>query len=148
MLYHFCKKEKVAKKMPTDAMYADPCAWRYYDYPLIGSIYHLPDIRSLTRGPTIVRLRTGREVRVPASNPRQVRAPAQKHDSVDASFHLKALGNLLQGKRQKDGPGGVPGISYERRRHAMPDNRIFGRPRRGAPRNVPDAPEGIGAVEV
>ena len=130
--------------MPAEAMYSDPCAWRYFDYPIVGSIFRLPDIKALVRGPTIVRLRTGREVRVPASNPRQVSAPAQKHDSVDARFHLEALHNLLKGKRQSG--SGSKQISYERRRHALPDPRHF-RHRRGAA--VEDVPlgEGSGSLE-
>jgi len=125
----FVNKNKVVK-MPAEALYSDPCAWRYFDYPIVGSIFRLPDIKSLVRGPTIVRLRTGREVRVPASNPKRVSAPAQQHDSVDANYHLQALTNMLHGRRGK-APGKVAGISYDRRRHALPDNRIFNRPHRG-----------------
>jgi len=139
----FVNKNKVVK-MPAEALYSDPCAWRYFDYPIVGSIFRLPDIKSLVRGPTIVRLRTGREVRVPASNPKRVSAPAQQHDSVDANFHLQALTNMLHGRRGK-APGKVAGISYERRRHALPDNRIFNRPHRGRPGQIEGVALGEGA---
>ena len=48
--------------MPADAMYADPCAHRYFNYPRPGSIYTLPDIPSLVRGPTVVLLPSGKEM--------------------------------------------------------------------------------------
>ena len=68
--------------MPTDALYADPCAWRYSDYPRPGSIYRLPDLVRLVRGPTLVLLRSGKEIKVPAQLKSEVASPAEVHDMV------------------------------------------------------------------
>ena len=59
------------KEMPRNVFRGGPCAWRYSDYLRTGSIYTLPDDHRLQRGPTIVRLPSGRELR--ASN-----APTQR----------------------------------------------------------------------
>ena len=48
-----------------DVKYGDPCAWRYCDHPRPGSIYTLPDVPELVRGPTLVLLPSGKEIRVP-----------------------------------------------------------------------------------
>ena len=48
-----------------------------------GSIYTAPDDLRLQRGPTLVRLPGGKEVRVPATERRQVAAASQMHDMRD-----------------------------------------------------------------
>ena len=105
--------------MPVDAMYADPMAHRYYDYPIVGSIFRLPDIKSLVRGPTIVRLRTGVEVRVPPTHPKHTTVPAQVHDTRDHQGAMSSLMAMLSGKRQAAARA-TEGISFDRHQHEMP----------------------------
>ena len=77
--------------MPSDAMIADPCAHRYFDYPRPGSIYTLPDIPSLVRGPTVVLLPSGKEIRVPAQMKQMVASPAETHDVKDGQNKMQDL---------------------------------------------------------
>ena len=105
--------------MPAEAMYADPVAHRYYDYPMVGSIYRLPDIRSLVRGPTIVRLRTGVEVRVPPTHPKHTTVPSQVHDTRDSQSAMASLMAMIAGKRPAESKK-TEGISFDRHRHDMP----------------------------
>ena len=92
--------------MPTDALYADPYAWRYFDYPRPGSIYRLPDLPRLVRGPTLVLLRSGREIKVPAQMKSEVVSPAGVHDARDSQDKMKQLINLLHGKQGPSAPKG------------------------------------------
>ena len=105
--------------MPAEAMYADPVAHRYYDYPMVGSIYRLPDIRSLVRGPTIVRLRTGVEVRVPPTHPKHTTVPSQVHDTRDSQSAMASLMAMIAGKRPAESKK-TEGISFDRHRRDMP----------------------------
>jgi len=105
--------------MPVDAMYSDPMAYRYYDYPIVGSIYRMPDIRSLVRGPTIVRLRTGVEVRVPATHPKHTTVPAQVHDTRDSQSEMASLMAMISGKRAA-AKSQTEGISFDRHQRDMP----------------------------
>ena len=92
--------------MPTDALYADPCASRYSDYPRPGSIYRLPDLVRLVRGPTLVLLRSGKEIKVPAQLKSEVASPAEVHDMGDSQDKMKQLLKLLQGKQGPSAPAG------------------------------------------
>lgn len=95
--------------MPTNVFQGGPCAWRYTDYLRTGSIYTLPDDHRLQRGPTLVRLPGGREMRVPATHPRNVQSKGQVHDTKRAQVQMQQLLAHLSGK-----PAGVslpPGIA-------------------------------------
>ena len=82
--------------MPTDALYADPCAWRYFNYPRPGSIYTLPDIVHLVRGPTVVLMPSGKEIRVPAQVKHLVASPAEVHDMKGSQDKMQQLLKLLR----------------------------------------------------
>ena len=97
--------------MPTDAMTADPCAYRYYDYPRPGSIYTLPDIPSLVRGPTVVLLPSGKEIKVPAQMKQEVHAPSMVHDMSD---NQKKMQDLLKTLTAKQGPSAPSGFKIGR----------------------------------
>ena len=85
-------------------MSGGPCSARYYDYPIIGSIYTMPDDLRLVRGPTIVKLHSGRDVVVPANLKQNVRAPSQVHDANENEDVLKQLQALLSGRKAPEGP--------------------------------------------
>ena len=84
--------------MPRNVFQGGPCAWRYTDYLRTGSIYTLPDDHRLQRGPTIVRLPSGREIRVPATHPRDVKSQGQMHDTKSAEAQMQQLLALLSGR--------------------------------------------------
>ena len=86
------------KEMPRNVFQGGPCAWRYSDYLRTGSIYTLPDDHRLQRGPTIVRLPSGREMRVPATHPRNVQSHGNFHDTKNAQAQMQQLLALLSGK--------------------------------------------------
>ena len=92
--------------MPSDAMIADPCAHRYFDYPRPGSIYTLPDIPSLVRGPTMVLLPSGKEIRVPAQMKQMVASPAETHDVKDGQGKMQDLIKMLGAKQGPTAPKG------------------------------------------
>ena len=94
--------------MPGNVFSGGPCAWRYTDYPRLGSIYRLPDDHRLQRGPTIVRLPGGREMRVPATWPRSVKAPGQVHDTKNAQVQIQ---NLIEKARDVHATGHFPGAN-------------------------------------
>ena len=91
--------------MPSDAM-QDPLSYRFYDYPRPGSIYRLPDIPSLVRGPTYVKMPSGKDVQVPAQMKQDVVVPAQIHEDQKAKIGMQELINMLQGKRGEQAPVG------------------------------------------
>ena len=95
--------------MPRNVFQGGPCAWRYTDYLRIGSIYPLPDDHRLQRGPTIVVLPSGRQMKVPASHPRSVQSAGQVHDTRNAQAQMQQLLALLSGKATT--PGFAPGIA-------------------------------------
>ena len=95
--------------MPRNVFQGGPCAWRYTDYLRIGSIYTLPDDHRLQRGPTIVVLPSGRQMKVPASHPRSVQSAGQVHDTRNAQAQMQQLLALLSGKATT--PGFAPGIA-------------------------------------
>ena len=92
--------------MPVDAMIADPCAHRYFDYPRPGSIYTLPDIPSLVRGPTVVLLPSGKEIKVPAQMKQMVASPAEGHDMKENGSKMQELMKLLSAKQGPSAPTG------------------------------------------
>ena len=92
--------------MPLDALSADPCAWRYYDYPRTGSVFTLPDIPSLVRGPTVVLLPSGKEIRVPAQFRQDVSSPAEIHDMRAGGDKMQSLLKLLTAKQGPSAPQG------------------------------------------
>ena len=102
--------------MPADAMNAGPCAWRYFDYPRPGSIFRLPDIPSLVRGYTIVQMKSGHEVRVPAQLKSMVASPAETHDMQAAQGPMQQLLKVLQGRQGPTAPAGFktgPAASFQ-----------------------------------
>ena len=78
---------------------AKPVHWRYADRPRSGTIYDLPDDLTLQRGITYTFLPDGKAIRVPAMNRLNVRAAAQGHQEDEDADIVKALQQLLTGKR-------------------------------------------------
>ena len=78
---------------------ARPVHWRYADQPRTGTIYDLPDDLTLQRGITYTFLPDGKAIRVPAMNRLNVRAAAQGHQEDEDGDIVKALQQLLTGKR-------------------------------------------------
>ena len=102
--------------MPANVFNGGPCAYRYTDYPMPGSIYSAPDDLRLQRGPTLVRLPGGKEVRVPATERREVAAASQMHDMNSAQAKMAMMMAMLSGRPAqpqapagwKHGPAGRP----------------------------------------
>ena len=92
--------------MPLEAMAYDPMSYRFFDYPMPGSIYRLPDIPSLVRGPTYVKLPSGRDIEVPAQLKTHPAVPGQVHDDNKGKTSLDDLVKLLSGKRRDAPPAG------------------------------------------
>ena len=67
----------------TDVNYVDHQAYRYSDHPRPGSIYRLPDIPQLVRGPTLVLLPSGKEIKVPRMARREIQANADIHAAAE-----------------------------------------------------------------
>ena len=82
----------------TDVRYDDPQAYRYYDHPRPGSIFRLLDIPQLVRGPTLVMLPSGKEIKVPRMARNEVKAPAEIHQSLQGQGKMEGLMKLLAGK--------------------------------------------------
>ena len=109
------------KTMPADAISRyGPCAYRFIDYPMPGSIYTMPDIPSLVRGPTIVRLDNGHDIQVPANFKQDVKSHAQQHDMDDGDQMLKQLSAMLSGKKIPEGPKAMKGFEVGRGAGFMP----------------------------
>jgi len=87
-------------------MHAGPCAWRYFDYPRTGSIYTLPDLVRLVRGPTVVLMPSGKEIRVPAQVKHMTAAPAEIHDQRESQGKMQQLLKLLTAKQGPTAPAG------------------------------------------
>ena len=90
----------------TDVKYDDPQAYRYCDHPRPGSIYTLLDIPSLVRGPTLVLLPSGKEIKVPRMARNDVTAPAEIHSAVQGQGKLQDLLKMLGGKQGPSAPAG------------------------------------------
>ena len=88
------------------ADYSDPMKYRYCDHPRPGSIFRLPDIPSLVRGPTVVLLPSGKEIEVPRMARRDIQAKADIHAAMQGQGNLSSLLQLLQGKQAPSAPAG------------------------------------------
>ena len=106
--------------MPANVFQGGPCAYRYTDYPRPGSIYRLPDDMRLQRGPTLVRLPGGREVRVPATERRSLATASQGHDMNTAQSKMAMMMAILSGKS-----GLRPRVGNT---HPLHDRRLGGTP--------------------
>ena len=105
--------------------YKDPLSWRYCDHPRPGSIYTMPDIPQLVRGPTLVLMPSGREVEVPAMMKNDVQANANLHTNAEGTQKLQDLLKLLSGKQGPSAPDGFKtGLapSFQRRREHPREN--------------------------
>ena len=93
-----------------------------------GSIYRLPDDMRLQRGPTLVRLPGGREVRVPANERRDIATASQQHDMNSAQSRMQMMMALLSGKPShpeapagwKHGPAARPEVGRHPLREPRP----------------------------
>ena len=90
----------------TDIKYTDPLGWRYCDHPRPGSIYTLPDIPELVRGPTVVLLPSGKEIKVPRMARRDIQAKADVHTAMQGQGKLEGLLKILAGKQGPSAPAG------------------------------------------
>ena len=84
------------KKTPTiDTTYNYDVNVRFCDHPRPGSIFRLPDIPQIVRGPTLVLLPSGKEITVPASAKHEVVAEADIHNATEGNLKLESLLKLL-----------------------------------------------------
>ena len=90
----------------TDVKYDDPQSYRYCDHPRPGSIYRLLDIPSLVRGPTLVLMPSGKEIKVPAQMKQDVASPAETHDMNESGTKLRDLMKILNAKQGPSAPTG------------------------------------------
>jgi hypothetical protein len=90
----------------TDIKYYDPQAYRYCDHPRTGSIFRLLDIPELVRGPTLVLLPSGKEIKVPRMARNEVTAPAEAFTTQQGQGKLDDLLKLLGGKQGPAAPAG------------------------------------------
>jgi len=86
--------------------YSDPQSYRYCDHPRTGSIYRLLDIPELVRGPTVVLLPSGKEIKVPRMARRDIQANADIHTAMQGQGKLEGLLKLLAGKQGPSAPSG------------------------------------------
>ena len=78
-------------------------SWRFFDHPMTGSIYRLPDDRMLQRGITYTILPDDRMMQVPSMNRMEVRAASQGHQENEDHDVMDALQQLLGGKKPVKG---------------------------------------------
>ena len=90
----------------TDASFVDPQAYRYHDHPRPGSIFRLLDIPQLVRGPTLVLLPSGKEIKVPRMARHDIQAHADVHSVVQGNSKLEDLLKHLTGKQGPSAPAG------------------------------------------
>ena len=95
------------------------CSRRYTSYPRPGSIYRLPDDPRLIRGPTLVKLQSGRDMRVPANFRSEMRSQAHSHDMKANDGVMQQLAALLQGKKP-EGPEAQKGFGLQMQGFARP----------------------------
>ena len=88
--------------MPLQAM-REANAYRFFDYPRPGSIYRMLDNPRLVRGPTYVKLPSGKDIPVPSQLKSEHVAPAEIHENRKSNAGLEDLLKLLKGQKQ-DGP--------------------------------------------
>ena len=102
--------------MPANVFQGGPCAYRFTDYPMPGSIYTSPDILNVVRGPTLVRVRDRKEpIRVPAQI-KASQARANVHDEAQGDEKTMLLKRILSGidpsyRREQE----KPSIDFHRR---------------------------------
>lgn len=89
-----------------DLKYSDPQGWRYCDHPRPGSIYRLLDIPQLVRGPTLVLLPSGKEIKVPRMARSDIAAPAEVHSAMQGQGKLQDLLKMLTAKQGPAAPTG------------------------------------------
>ena len=82
-------------------------SWRSWDRPIVGTIFRLPDIPSLQRGVTFTILPDGSRMRVPVMNRMDVRAHSEKHANGEEDQIMKALHNLMHGKKPMGSPSHI-----------------------------------------
>lgn len=70
---------------------------------MIGTIFRLPDEKTLQRGFTFTILPDGRSLRVPSMSKLEVRALSQSHEQDGDHDMMQALQDILQGKKPVDG---------------------------------------------
>ena len=92
--------------MPEDAIATDPMAYRYYDYPMVGSIFRLPDIPMLIRGRTYVKLPSGRDIEVDPQFKNDQPVPAAVHEQGKANSTMEQLLKQLTGQKTEGPPPG------------------------------------------
>jgi len=90
----------------TDIKYGDPQAYRYCDHPRPGSIFRLADIPELVRGPTLVLLPSGKEIKVPRMARQDIQAKADIHTAVQGQGKLQDLLKMLGAKQGPSAPAG------------------------------------------
>lgn len=95
----------------TDIKYLDPQSYRYCNHPRPGSIFRLLDIPELVRGPTLVLLPSGKEIKVPRMARQDVTAPAETFDAAKGQGKLEDLLKMLGGKQ---GPAAPAGFKFGR----------------------------------
>jgi hypothetical protein len=86
--------------------YDDPQKYRYCDHPRPGSIFRLLDIPQLVRGPTVVLLPSGKEIKVPRMARRDIQAKADVHSALQGKGKLEDLLKILGGKQGPSAPSG------------------------------------------
>ena len=79
-------------------------AWRFHDHPMRGTIFRLPDDMSLQRGITFTILPDGKMIQVPSMSRMMVRAASSSHDENDEQQIVKALQDILKGKKSDARP--------------------------------------------
>ena len=89
-----------------DIKYDDPMGYRYCDHPRPGSIYRLPDIPELVRGPTVVLLPSGKEIKVPQQMKHHVVSPGEVHTALAGQNKLQDLMKILTAKQVPAAPAG------------------------------------------
>ena len=70
---------------------------------MIGTIFRLPDEKTLQRGFTFTILPDGRSLRVPSMSKLEVRALSQSHEQDGDHDMMQALQDILMGKKPVDG---------------------------------------------
>ena len=121
--------------MPEDAIATDPMSYRYFDYPMTGSIFRLPDIPMLVRGRTYVKLPSGRDIEVDPQFRKDEPVPAMMHEHKQAGNSLQELLKSLTGKKTSGPPPGsrpVVSLTTTAKRQCymptrVPDRRLMGR---------------------
>jgi len=100
------KKLKHHLQRMSDDSFVDGQAYRFHDHPRPGSIYRLLDIPELVRGPTLVLLPSGKEIKVPREARRDIQAHADVHSIVQGNSKLEDLLKHLSGKQGPSAPAG------------------------------------------